>query len=63
MTATGAAMLWVGWYGFNGGSQLAADGGAGMAIAATHIAAATAGHGLDRASSGSSSASPPWSVP
>lgn len=42
MTATGAAMLWVGWYGFNGGSQLAADGGAGMAIAATHIAAATA---------------------
>jgi ammonium transporter, Amt family len=43
MTATGAAMLWVGWYGFNGGSQLAADGGAGMAIAATHIAAATAG--------------------
>lgn len=42
MTATGAAMLWVGWYGFNGGSQLAADGGAGMAIMATHIAAATA---------------------
>jgi Amt family ammonium transporter len=41
MTATGAAMLWVGWYGFNGGSQLAANGGAGMAIAATHIAAAT----------------------
>lgn len=42
MTATGAAMLWVGWFGFNGGSQLAADGGAGMAIMATHIAAATA---------------------
>jgi Amt family ammonium transporter len=42
MTATGAAMLWVGWFGFNGGSQLAADGGAGMAITATHIAAATA---------------------
>lgn len=42
MTATGAAMLWVGWFGFNGGSQLAADGGAGMAIFATHIAAATA---------------------
>lgn len=42
MTAAGAAMLWVGWFGFNGGSQLAADGGAGMAIMATHIAAATA---------------------
>ena len=42
MTATGAAMLWVGWYGFNGGSQLAADGGAGMAIMATHTAAAMA---------------------
>ena len=41
MTATGAAMLWVGWFGFNGGSQLAADGGAGMAIAVTHIAAAS----------------------
>ncbi len=42
MTAVGAAMLWVGWFGFNGGSQLAADGGAGMAIAVTHIAAAAA---------------------
>lgn len=42
MTATGAAMLWIGWFGFNGGSQLAADGGAGMAIAVTHISAATA---------------------
>ncbi len=38
----GAAMLWVGWYGFNGGSALAADGNAGMAITVTHIAAATA---------------------
>ncbi len=42
MTAVGAALLWVGWFGFNGGSQLAADGLAGMAIAVTHIAAATA---------------------
>ena len=42
MTAAGACMLWVGWFGFNGGSQLAADGGAGMAIAVTHISAATA---------------------
>ena len=42
MTAVGAGLLWVGWFGFNGGSQLAADGGAGMAIAVTHIAAATA---------------------
>jgi len=38
----GAAMLWVGWYGFNGGSQLAADGGAAMALTVTHISAATA---------------------
>ena len=38
----GAGMLWVGWFGFNGGSQLAADGGAAMAITVTHISAATA---------------------
>ncbi|MDH5747909.1 MAG: ammonium transporter [Rhodospirillales bacterium] len=38
----GAAMLWVGWYGFNGGSALAADGAAGMALTVTHISAATA---------------------
>ncbi|GAA6175447.1 ammonium transporter [Sulfitobacter pacificus] len=38
----GAAFLWVGWFGFNGGSQLAADGGAAMAITVTHISAATA---------------------
>lgn len=38
----GAAMLWVGWFGFNGGSALAANGGAGMAITVTHISAATA---------------------
>ncbi len=38
----GAAFLWVGWFGFNGGSQLAADGGAAMAITVTHISAAMA---------------------
>jgi Amt family ammonium transporter len=38
----GAAMLWVGWFGFNGGSQLAADGGAAMAMTVTHISAAAA---------------------
>ncbi|GAA3877140.1 ammonium transporter [Celeribacter arenosi] len=38
----GASMLWVGWFGFNGGSQLAADGGAAMAITVTHLSAATA---------------------
>lgn len=38
----GASMLWVGWFGFNGGSQLAADGGAAMALTVTHLSAATA---------------------
>ena len=42
MVMVGAAMLWVGWFGFNGGSQLAADGGAAMALTVTHISAATA---------------------
>ncbi|MDQ7091279.1 MAG: ammonium transporter [Methylococcales bacterium] len=40
MVVTGAGMLWVGWFGFNGGSSLTADGAAGMAILVTHIAAA-----------------------
>jgi len=42
MVMIGAAMLWVGWFGFNGGSQLAADGGAAMALTVTHLSAATA---------------------
>lgn len=42
LTVIGAAMLWVGWFGFNAGSQLAADGGAGMAMAVTQIATAAA---------------------
>ena len=42
ITMIGAAMLWVGWFGFNAGSALAADANAAMAMTATHIAAATA---------------------
>ena len=42
LTMIGAAMLWVGWFGFNGGSALGANGGAGMALLVTHIVAATA---------------------
>ena len=39
LTVTGAAMLWVGWFGFNAGSALAANGDAGMAMLVTHISA------------------------
>jgi Amt family ammonium transporter len=42
LVLTGACMLWVGWFGFNAGSALAADGTAAMAMLVTHIAAATA---------------------
>jgi Amt family ammonium transporter len=41
-TVIGASMLWVGWFGFNADSQLATDGTAGMAMAVTQIATATA---------------------
>ena len=42
LTLIGTSLLWVGWFGFNAGSQVAADGRAGMAMAVTHIAAASA---------------------
>ena len=42
LTVIGASMLWVGWFGFNAGSQLAADGTAGMALAVTQLATAGA---------------------
>jgi len=45
MTVTGAGMLWVGWFGFNGGSALTANGNAAMAMLVTHISAA-AGAGM-----------------
>ncbi|MBG7606562.1 MAG: ammonium transporter [Verrucomicrobia bacterium] len=43
MVFIGAAMLWVGWFGFNAGSQLSAGGGAGMTMLVTHLSACSAG--------------------
>lgn len=42
LTVVGASMLWVGWFGFNAGSELAADGRAGMALLVTQVSTATA---------------------
>lgn len=41
LTMAGTGLLWVGWFGFNAGSALAADGRAGLALAVTHLAAAS----------------------
>ena len=43
LTMIGGAFLWIGWFGFNAGSAVGANGGAGMAMAVTQIAAAAAG--------------------
>jgi len=43
LTMIGASMLWVGWFGFNAGSAVAANGSAGMAMLVTQVAAASAG--------------------
>jgi len=45
LSVVGAGMLWVGWFGFNAGSALAADGTAGMTLAATQVSAAAAALG------------------
>ena len=47
LTLVGAGMLWVGWFGFNAGSELAADGRAGMAMFVTQVATATAALDVD----------------
>lgn len=45
LTMAGAGLLWVGWFGFNAGSAVAADGRAGLAMLVTHLAAATGAMG------------------
>jgi Amt family ammonium transporter len=45
LSVIGASMLWVGWFGFNAGSELAADGTAGMAMLVTQVASASAALG------------------
>lgn len=55
MVFIGAAMLWVGWFGFNAGSQLSAGGSAGMTMLVTHLSACTAGlvwSGIERIRNG-----------
>ena len=62
LTMVGTGMLWVGWYGFNAGSAVAADGVAANAFMTTTLAAAVAGFVLGRRSSGSRAASRPCSA-
>ncbi len=59
LTLIGASMLWVGWFGFNAGSELAADGTAGMALLVTQVATAAAAltwMAIERIKSGASTA-------
>ena len=57
LTVIGAGMLWVGWFGFNAGSALAANGSAGMAMLVTHIGAASRRARLDDRRVGAATAS------
>ena len=57
LAVLGAGMLWFGWFGFNAGSALAANGLAANAFVTTHVAAAVAGPDLGAAATGSTTAS------